>query len=222
MNHSRLKTRLVLGLGAVLLLAILAAVQADTIYLKKGGRIQGVIISESEDSIELKSNLGTIVLSRGAIARIERSTAEEKKALESEWEKEQEEKDKKAKEEKLFEQEQRAKGLVKYKGTWIPAKKMYEIEEEVQKEKDDLTKVFEQQKRELEEMEKRLKEMEARLNSKESELSFREQQLSLREQNLLLQQQNLQRQAEQIAREKEDTPPKIFAVPRIEVVPPRK
>jgi len=198
---------------------VTAHARGDTVHLKKGGRITGVISSESGDSIEIKSNMGTIVLSKGAIEKIERATAEENRALESQWRQERDQEKEKIKEAKRFEEEQRAKGLVKYQGTWIPAEKAYEIEKGVTKEKEEWETSVEQQKREFQDMEKRLRDLEARLEQRQREVDFREQQLSLREQNLLLQQQNLQRQAEQIAREKQQAPPKIFAVPRIEVVP---
>jgi chromosome segregation ATPase len=224
MSLYRVEYRMIFFFWFVLLigLLVLKPAQADTIHLKKGGRIQGVIISESEGSVEIRSNLGTIILSRGSIAKMDRASEEENRALESEWKKEREEKEEKAREAKRFEKEQRAKGMVKYRGTWVSAEKMREIEEGLDKSKEAWLGEVEKQRKELEELEKRLRELEARLERKESELSFREQQLSLREQNLLLQQQNIQREAERLAREKEETPPKIFAVPRIEVVPPKE
>ena len=206
--------------AASCLLASAGLAPADTIYLKKGGRLKGVIVSESEGSVEIKSKLGTITLSRGAIARIEKAPENENKALEKRWVREKEEREEKAMRERRFEEEQRAKGLVLYRGAWVPAEKVIEAEKGSKKKLETESQELEEQRRELDNLEKRLREMEARLERKESELNFREQQLSIREQNLLLQQQNLQRQAEQIAREKEERPPKIFAIPRIEVVPP--
>jgi hypothetical protein len=219
MKSSRLRS---LWCALLIAFVVAACVHADTVYLKKGGRIQGVVTSESEDSVEIKSNLGTIILSRGSILRIEKSPKEENVELESQWEKEKVEKEEKAKEEKRFEEEQRAKGMVKYQGTWISADRMREIEEGVEQKKQEWAREVDQRRKELEELERRLSEMEQRLDRRESELNYREQQLALREQNLLLQQQNLQREAERLAREKEETPPKIFAVPRIEVVPPKE
>ena len=221
MNTIRVNTRWAARVAIALACGFFVAIHArgDTVYLKKGGHITGVISRESETSIEIKSNMGTIVLSRGAIEKIEMSTAEENRTLESQWKQERDQQREKVKEAKRFEDEQRAKGYVKYQGTWIPAEKAYEIEKGVTKEKEEWEKSVEQQKKDLQEMEKRLRDMEARLEQRQREVDFREQQLSLRQQNLLLQQQNLQRQAEQIAREKKQTPPKMFAIPRVEVVP---
>lgn len=200
---------------------VFAAVHArgDTIYLKKGGHITGVVAKESEASIEIKSNMGTIVLSRGAIAKIEKTSAEENSALESQWRQERDKEKEKAKEAKRFEDEQRAKGYVKFQGTWVPAEKAYEAEKGITQEREEWEKTVEQQKKDFQEMEKRLKDMETRLEQRQRDLDYREQQLSLREQNLLLQQQNLQQQAEQLARDKKQSPPKMFAIPRVEVVP---
>lgn len=209
------------GVFVTLLLNPIGA-PADVIHLKKGGKVKGVVINESEESVEIKSNLGTIVLSRGAISRIVKATEEENKAFESQWRKEKKEKDEEADRNVQFEKEQRAKGLVKYKGTWVTPEKLAEIERGTEDRKKELVRNIDEQKRVLDEMEKQLKEIETRLDRRERELNFREQQLTMREQNLLMQQQNLQSQAEQLARDKEITPPKIFAVPRIEVVPPRK
>jgi DNA repair exonuclease SbcCD ATPase subunit len=193
--------------------------RADTIHLKKGGRITGVIASETETSLEIRTNLGAISLSKGAIATIERATPEENSALESQWKKERDEEKEKAKASKRFEEEQRAKGLVEYKGTWVPAEKAYEAEKGLAQEKEEWLKTVEQQKKDIQELERRLRDMEARLDQRQRELEYREQQLNLRKQNLLLQQQNLQTQASQLTRERQQTPPKIFAVPRIDVVP---
>ncbi|MCX6338342.1 MAG: hypothetical protein NTX71_00290 [Candidatus Aureabacteria bacterium] len=222
MNAVRLKTRWGAGAAIALACGLFVTVHAwgDTVLLKKGGHITGVISSESETSIAIKSSMGTIVLSRGAIAKIERATAEVNRALESQWEQERSQEEKKLNEAKRVEEEQRAKGLVKYQGTWITAEKAYEIEKGVARDKEEWEKSVEQQKRDLQEMEKRLRDLEARLEQRQREADFREQQLAFKEQNLLLQQQNLQRQAEQIAREKQQSPPKMFAIPRVEVVPP--
>jgi len=210
--------------GGLVLLAVIALLVvesgADTIFLKKGGKISGVISKETANSVEIKSGLGTIVLSRGAIARIERSAQEENVTLESQWQKEKEQEKAKAKESKLFEAEQRAQGMVNFHGTWISAEKAYEIEQGFARQKEVWEKSVEQQKKDLQEMEQRIKDLEARLEQKQRELDSREQQLAIKEQNLLLQQQNLQRQAEQFSRERQSGPPKLYSVPRIEVYPP--
>ena len=199
-----------------------AGARADTVTLKKGGSITGVILSESENSIEIRSNLGTIILSRGAIKSIQKSPPEDNTELESQWRKEKAEHEQKAKEARRFEEEQRAKGMAKTDAGWVPQEKAEEAEQraEADREREEMAKAIEQQRKELQEMDQRLKEMESRLDQRQRDLEFREQQLGLREQNLLLQQQNLQRQAEQLSREKQDRPQKIFAIPRVEVYPP--
>ena len=227
-SNREMKTPRIHGIAALAAVALLSGLiapvraRADTVSLKKGGSITGVILSESENSIEIKSNLGTIILSRGAVKKIEKSPAGDNAALESQWKKEKDEFTQKAKETRRYEDEQRAKGMVKTEAGWVPAEKAEEADKKVAKEKEqeELEKAQEQQKKDLQDMDRRIKEMEARLEQRQRDLDSREQQLGLREQNLLLQQQNLQRQAEQLSREKQDRPQKIFAVPRIDVYPP--
>lgn len=208
--------------SAVCVICASPAARADTITLKKGGSITGVILSESESSIEIRSNLGTIILSRGAIKGIEKAAPADNVALTSQWKKEKEEIEQKAKAARRFEEEQREKGLVKTDAGWVSPDKAEEAERRAaaDREREETEKAIEQQRRELQEMDRRIKEMEARMDQRQRDLDFREQQLGLREQNLLLQQQNLQRQAEQLSREKQDRPQKIFAIPRVEVYPP--
>lgn len=219
------RSNVIATLGASALLSGLIAplcARADTVFLKRGGSINGVILSESESSIEIKSNLGTIILSRGAIKRIEKLAAGDNVALESQWKKEKDAVDQKAKETLRFEEEQRAKGMVKTEAGWVAAEKAEEVEKRAakDKEREELERTLEQQKKDFQDMDRRIKDMEARLDQRQRDLDSREQQLGLREQNLLLQQQNLQRQAEQLSREKQDRPQKLFAVPRIDVYPP--
>ncbi|MDD5557818.1 MAG: hypothetical protein PHN82_11335 [bacterium] len=206
------------ALAAVLSLASAAA--ADTVHLRKGGRITGVIISETEGSIEIKSNLGTIVLSTGAVSRIERATEEENAALEAQWRKERDQEKEKEREARRFEEEQREKGLVQVEGAWVTAERAQEMQAGAARDREEWQQTAERQKQELEELERRLREIETRLDQRQRDLDAREGVLSLREQNILIQQQNLQRQAEQLSRDRQESPPKVFAVPRIDVVPP--
>ncbi len=203
-------------------LAAPTCARGDVVNLRKGGSITGVIVSENEKSVEIRSNLGTIIFSRGAISEIRKASAEENAGLESQWKKDKAEREQRIKEARRFEEEQRAKGLVKTDAGWVPAEKAAEAEKAAarDREREELEKAIEVQKRDLQEMERRMKELEARLEQRQRDLELREQQLALREQNLLLQQQNLQRQAEQISQGRQDRPPKLFAIPRIEVYPP--
>ena len=64
---------------------------ADTIYFKNGGTIEGIIKSEDDNSVEMGIGFGTITCAKQEIARIERSTPDEKNALNEKWEKKKEE-----------------------------------------------------------------------------------------------------------------------------------
>ncbi|MFH0913624.1 MAG: retropepsin-like aspartic protease [Candidatus Omnitrophota bacterium] len=62
--------------------------RADTIYLKNGRRMEGVIERESNEYVELSVGYGAVKFYREQIARVERSSKKEKQAIEQSWDKE--------------------------------------------------------------------------------------------------------------------------------------
>jgi len=64
---------------------------ADTIYLKNGNSVEGLIIKEDNQSVELDVGFGTIIFDRQEIESIYKSSQEETAFLHREWRKQQEE-----------------------------------------------------------------------------------------------------------------------------------
>ncbi|MFA4981929.1 MAG: retropepsin-like aspartic protease [Candidatus Omnitrophota bacterium] len=78
---------------------------ADTVYFNSGGTIEGVIKTESADSVEVDVGFGTITCNKDQIKEIYRSTAEELFALREKWENKKKELE--AQEEEFFRERER-------------------------------------------------------------------------------------------------------------------
>lgn len=76
---------LVVITGLLLLAAPDVTAWADTIYLKNGGAIEGIINKENDDSVELSVGFGTVTIKKGDIKSIAKSTDEERDALKQKW-----------------------------------------------------------------------------------------------------------------------------------------
>ena len=70
--------------AAVLCAALLA--HADTVSLKNGGSVTGIIEKEDENSVEVNVGFGTVTFKKVEIKYIERSSAEESRKLSRIWE----------------------------------------------------------------------------------------------------------------------------------------
>jgi len=60
-------------------------VRADTVYLKNGNTIEGIIRSEDAQNVELQVNSGTVWFSRQEVLRIERSGPQDEALLRDKW-----------------------------------------------------------------------------------------------------------------------------------------
>jgi len=78
------KTAIILALS--LWSTVYGIVYADTVYFKNGGSIEGIIKSEDAKNVEMDIGFGTITCAKQEIAKIERSTPDEKNALSEKWE----------------------------------------------------------------------------------------------------------------------------------------
>lgn len=58
---------------------------ADTLYLKNGRSIEGLIKNETDESIDLDVGFGTVNFRRDFIERIEKSTPQETQSLKNKW-----------------------------------------------------------------------------------------------------------------------------------------
>jgi len=93
---------------------------ADAVILKNGNKVEGVVTKETETSIEIQINVGAkVTFSKDDVERVERDAGEKNTKLQESW------KTEKAKAEvdditkNTFEEDQAARGLVKYEGRWI-------------------------------------------------------------------------------------------------------
>ncbi|MDP8230627.1 MAG: hypothetical protein P9L93_05945 [Candidatus Gorgyraea atricola] len=93
---------------------------ADTIHLKNGSKVEGIITKEDEESVQIKINIGaTVAFSKEDIKSIERDSGDAHSEMKKSWE------DEKA-ERKIVDvdiERNIEKGLVEYEGKWITPEK---------------------------------------------------------------------------------------------------
>ncbi|MFA5388461.1 MAG: peptidase MA family metallohydrolase [Candidatus Omnitrophota bacterium] len=92
----------------------------DMVYLNNGNRVRGIITKETDKSVELKINLGAkVTFSKNDIKSIERESEEQHAKLEKAWGAGRNRTEVREITKDIFEEEQLAKGLVKYKDKWV-------------------------------------------------------------------------------------------------------
>jgi len=82
----RLKICLCLFSFLICLSLFTLSAEADTIKIKDGGTIQGIIIEESADKVIVELKYGKMTLSRDNIESISKSSKETNDALKKNWE----------------------------------------------------------------------------------------------------------------------------------------
>mgnify|MGYP001574205042 CR=1 FL=1 len=103
-----------------MLLFLSQQVFADTIYLKNGNRLEGIITKETDKSVELKINPGAkVTFSKSDVKSVERDSEEQHAKLEAEWDIGRNKLEVGEITKDVFEEEQLKKGLVKYKDKWV-------------------------------------------------------------------------------------------------------
>ena len=93
---------------------------SDTIVLKSGAKITGVIESEADDSVTVLMSIGTAKYPKSQVESITRASAEENASLKQNWEEAKKKREAEQEEKKKFAAEQEAKGLVLLDGRWVP------------------------------------------------------------------------------------------------------
>ncbi len=73
---------------------------ADTIYLRNGRSLEGIVKAENKSTIEVDIGFGTITCNKGEVEKVERSTPEERGVISARWDAER--KELRAKEEEFF------------------------------------------------------------------------------------------------------------------------
>ncbi len=71
-----------------LLLNAMTQALADTVYLKSGYQMEGIVKRETDEYVELEINSGAVKFYREQIEQVEYSSEEEKKMIEESWKKE--------------------------------------------------------------------------------------------------------------------------------------
>lgn len=93
---------------------------ADSIYLKSGNKVTGIIVKETDSSVDIKINIGAVVtFSRNDIERIEKDIDVEHSKIEESWELEKAQRKVRAESGDMRDEEGPKDGLVEYKGEWI-------------------------------------------------------------------------------------------------------
>lgn len=99
----------------------LSTAAADVICLKNENIIEGIILQETDEGIELEVfPESKITFSKEDVAFVKRWEEEKNLTLRKKWLDDQKEREEAERARQEFEREQRAKGLVKYGGKWIP------------------------------------------------------------------------------------------------------
>jgi len=112
--------RKIIGFIICIIFVCSAPVFADTVHLKNGNKISGIITKENETSIEIKINIGaTVSFSKEDIGRIERDSDAEHTKIQDSWEDERSSKKVEAIEEEAFIEQQKQKGLIEHEGEWV-------------------------------------------------------------------------------------------------------
>ena len=97
------------------------AAQADVVCLKNGNILEGVVVRETDKIVELEVFLGAkITFTEQDIAYVKKWDAEKNEALRKKWLGDREERERAELDRQQFEMGQKEKGLVKYRGQWIP------------------------------------------------------------------------------------------------------
>lgn len=111
----------------------MSPVQADVVYLDNGREVEGVVLRQTDDEVVVRVTWqGHVVLDRASVLRIDRSSEADRQALLSQWQQEDEAFKKQQHQQRDFEQQQQAKGLVLYHGQWVTKEELADIKSDVQ------------------------------------------------------------------------------------------
>jgi hypothetical protein len=118
-------------LAALLAAALSSLLCADEIYFKSGYSRTAVVLSETEETIKFKTDMGISTISREKVDFVEKAAPQENQLLLRKWRekevKEEEAREAKREAERRFDEAQRAKGLIQFEGKWMTPKERDEI-----------------------------------------------------------------------------------------------
>jgi len=106
-------------------------VSADEIYFKSGRSSTAVVLNETDTSITFRTEIGMFTLRRDKIDFVDKAPPEENRALRRKWRedklKKKEAKEAKEEARRRFEEEQIARGRVKFEDKWMKPERRQEI-----------------------------------------------------------------------------------------------
>lgn len=82
----KMKQIKILTISGLFLSFFVGVVFADTLHLKNGKRVEGIITREEKGDVEIEVGGGTVLFSEREIKRVEKSSAEEKEKVQTKWE----------------------------------------------------------------------------------------------------------------------------------------
>lgn len=131
-------------------LAVQGTARADLIALSTGRTLEGLVTQETDSRITVQVMWqGYVSLSRAEVVRIERSDTEERQRVIAQWRDEFLATQQRQQEERAFEAEQHAKGLVRYRGAWVTEEELAAIKDDrVRKEQERTEEAARQQREE--------------------------------------------------------------------------
>ena len=113
-------TKKIVILFIFILLFFSQQIFADTVYLKNGNKVTGIITKETDRSVEIKINPGAkVTFSKDDVKNMEMDSEEKHLKLEEGWGAGGNKSQVREITKEVFEEEQVKKGLVKYKDEWI-------------------------------------------------------------------------------------------------------
>src|SRR3989338_5781939 len=105
---------------ALLVIGLAGTAAADQVHLKNGQVLDGIIVREGDEEVVLEIAWESyVILDRESVVKIEAGETAERKAMLERWRETYETFKTREERERLFEESQRAKGLIFYRGDWI-------------------------------------------------------------------------------------------------------
>ena len=106
------------GIIFLFILLIWGASFADVIHLKSGGSVEGVIETETDDSVTVVVSVGKLTYSKPLIESISKASGEENAKLKKKWEEQKQQRESRQEQQRKFAEEQEAKGFILHDGKW--------------------------------------------------------------------------------------------------------
>ena len=112
---------------------------ADVIHLKSGGSVEGVIETETDDSVIIVVNVGELTYPKSLIESVSKASDEENAELKKKWEEQRKQREAEQEQQRKFAAEQEAKGLILNDGKWIAKEEQEKLTAPKTEEKKEVT-----------------------------------------------------------------------------------